>query len=319
MSASLRLAAGIDPAAHARAWLAAPELAALVAAFGGQPPTPGESIGVALERLDAFSDRWNYRGGKERNETAGFTFTDRQRAAIADAAEALGQLDLAAPQRREWDVILVLGGLLRACISRPMVTAALIDSGEVNAREIVGVGALRPLNDGERTLATAIDDIIPADAVPLDELDAMTFGFRHAFDLAGVFNETGECHRSLARSWRQRTYGDSKGPAYRVIAAAAPQAGRRATTPETLAWFAAREGLEPGTSVLLVTTEIYRHYHLIDAVRTLGIRYGAVVDCVGMSPADADPRLALDFSPASRVQEIRSSIRALRALVSELA
>ena len=318
MSTALRLAAGVDPGTHVADWLGAPELARLVEAFGGPEPAPNAPAAVTLARLDAFSERWNFRAGRERNEAADAHFTGAQRSAIADAARALGQLDLELPEAREWDVIVVLGGLVRACISRPVVTAALLAEDRLSTREVLGIGALRGINDGERALAARIPDIIPPGEVPRDELDAMTLGFRHAFGLDGVFDETGENHASIDTSWRERRYRTHVERTYRIIAAPAPRPGGRATTSDVLAWFGRRDAVAAGTRILLITTEIYRHYFLVDAVRTLGLCRGAIVDCLGISPAQADPRLAMEFPHSDRLQEIRSSIRALRALADAL-
>lgn len=306
----LRLAAGVDLDEHVRGWVYAPELAELVVAFGGTAPDPDGDLDEALAALDALSDRWDTRGGRERNEAAGSELSDEQVAAIGRAARALGQEDERLPAHTSWDHVVILGGLLRACIARPAFTAGILASGRITAASVVALGAFRALNDPERELGR---DVIGA--VPADEIDAMELGVRRAFGLDGVFSVVGEQAGAPELSWEERTYADpSPGPAFRVIAAAAPRPGRRATTPQALRWFGERHELAPGTSLLIVTTEIYRHYHLVDAIRTVGIPYGLTVDCIGMSPGAVDERLAHTFRPQSRVQEIRSSIRALRAL-----
>jgi hypothetical protein len=309
----LRLAAGVDPLAHARAWVDAPALADLILAFGGEPPRPGDDLGASLAALDAFSERWDFRAGRERNEVAAATLTDARVTAIDRAARALGQQDQAPPSRREWDQVIVLGGLLRACLARPAITAQMLEQGDIAAGTITALAAFRRLNDTEAELGMHTIDVVPA-----DEIDAMTLGMRRAFDLDGPFVVRGEQYGSEALSWEERTYDSTRAPTLRVVAAPAEQPGRRATTPQALAWFARTMQLEPGTSVLIVTTEIYRHYHAIEGIRALALPYGSIVDAVGMSPGDVDPRLTLEFTPMSRAQEIRSSIRALRSLVADL-
>ena len=315
---ALRLAAGVDAREHVRAWLAAPELGELVDAQGARPPHHEGDPAAELADLDVFSDRWDLGGGRERNEAGARQLDERQIELVLRAARALGQLDHRLPDGREWDHVVVLGGLLRACVARPLLAARWLAEGAVQTDSVVALGSLRQVNDGERELAGRVEDLVDPRATLADELDALTVGVRRAFDLPGVFDEVAERHASPETSWVQRLYRDPGGPSLTLLAAPAPRPGWRATTGEALSWWGDRAALAPGTRVLLVTTEIYRHYHLVEGVRTLGLRRSAVVDCVGMSPDQADPRLAHEFGASSRLQELRSSIRALRALVADL-
>jgi hypothetical protein len=65
--------------------------------------------------------------------------------------------------------------------------------------------------------------------------------------------------------------------------------------------------------VLLVTTDLYVPYQHCDAVRVLGLGHGYGVDTVGLDPARY-PDLLVPTTTAKLLQEIRSAIRAMRAL-----
>lgn len=310
----LRLAARVDPRDHARAWVESDALAALVRASGGEPPKPGDGLLATLDRLDAFSERWDQRAGQERNQAAARADATMSDAAIEDAVTALGQLDLRLPSQTTFDHVVVLGGLVRACITRPAFTAQLLRDRGVRAREVTFLGAFRPLNANEVRLA---EDVLGE--VPADEIDAMQVGVWRAFASPGPLVVRGEQHRATFSSWEVRELAASgDDPLLRVVAAPSPDPTRRARTPDTLRWFGATFGLPVGASVLVVTTEIYRHYHLVDAVRVLGLGHGAIVDCVGMQPGDVVAALDHQFAGSHRLQEVRSSIRALRALVAAL-
>jgi hypothetical protein len=309
----LRLAADADLRGHAHAWVNADALRELVVAFGGDAPDGQESLSAALAELDAFSMRWDFRKGRERNQLSEQALEDMPTETVERAVQELGQCDVLLPAIREWDHVLVLGGLVRACISRTAFAAGLLQSGSISAREITCLGSFRPLNAAELALAEE-----SVGAVPRDEIDAMQLGAFRAFKFDGPFQVRGEQYASAELSWETRASRDELPWHLQVAAAPAQDAGRRATTAQALAWFGRTRDIDAGTSILLITTEIYRHYHLVDAYRTLGLPYGARVDCVGMRPGDVIPELAHEFTAASRLQEIRSSIRALRALVAQL-
>ncbi len=308
----LRLAPGVDLRAHIDAWVGSPELAELVSAFDGTVPI-GDASAVLAE-LDSFSDRWDFRGGKDRNQTDSVLFDDHQNDVVDRAARALGQHDRKLPESRRWDRVVVLGGLLRACIARPAALAdAMATDSDMSVGTISALGAFRTLNEPERSMAKRRLEWVPA-----DELDAMQVGVRRAFGLDGAFDVRGEQLAAAKMSWEERVYRTEDEPAFEILAAPAATPAGRTDTPRILEWLADTRPPDEGDAILVVTTEIYRHYHLVEAIRILALPFGATVDALGMSPGDVDPALAHEFEPYQRVQEIRSSIRALRSLVAAL-
>ena len=76
--------------------------------------------------------------------------------------------------------------------------------------------------------------------------------------------------------------------------------------------------LQPAQRILLVTTEIYVPFQHANALRMLALPYGVEVDAAGMQPGKLDARLQQQFEPHNYLQELRSTIRALRDLFAAL-
>lgn len=116
-----QIRAGEDLRAEIAAWVWSSPLNNLVSRFGGNPEVirgDGE-IGQWLAGLDAFSDRWDSRGGRERNLAVSVDLSAEDQTAVLRAAEELGLCDSAPPSRRSFDHMLMLGGLVRACFGPP--------------------------------------------------------------------------------------------------------------------------------------------------------------------------------------------------------
>jgi hypothetical protein len=296
-------------------WVRSPPLAGLVTAFDGEPPRDAD-LGDLLDWLEAFSTRWDYRSGQERNLVSSKEFSPELQQLVLTAAHALGLIGTRAPSRRRYDHVLVLGGLVRACFARPSHAAKLLRSvdgrdPDIAAASVTALGGYRPLRGDELELASAFDreDLT-------DEFDAMDAGVRAAFDLGELVEERGEPSQVVGAAWRVRRYQTSAGLPIHVIAAPSTEPGkRRANTADTYAWFAEQHAqLHRGQRILVVTTDIYVPYQHADALRMLSVPYGVEIDAIGILPGDLDARLAQAFAPHNYLQEIRSTIRALRAL-----
>ena len=307
-----RLTADSDPRAFIDGWVRDAALATLVAAFGGPPLDPARPTAELFGALESFSIVWDRRGGKERNLATAEALDAAQSEVVHDATRALGLRDTAPPVRAHYDHVLILGGLTRGCLARPLTAAELLGSGALTTGTVTALGAFRPVNDGERTM---LADFALADAET--EFDVMDFGLRRAFGVDAPPQVDGESGDETAR-WQVHDY-PSVDPPLQVIAAPSREPGRRANTGDTYVWFAERRGqLSPGQSLLIVTTYHYRLYQLADAIRLLGLPYGVERDAVGMMPGAVDARLAWEASPTALLQELRSSIRALRTLHTAL-
>ena len=93
----------------------------------------------------------------------------------------------------------------------------------------------------------------------------------------------------------------------------------RADTADAYAWFATKiANLTPGQRILAVTTDIYRPYQQLAALRMLALPYGVEVETVGHVPAGVEPVLRQPFSPARYLQEIRSAVQGCRALLAAI-
>jgi hypothetical protein len=292
-------------------WVFSPALAAVVAAFGVTAPQPGTELGEALEWLEEFSLRWDFRGGAERNLVGDQRLDDATRDVVLQAAAALGLVGTSAPAAENYDHVLILGGLVRACVARPIYAARLLDTGTIAARDITALGGFRELKGNELDLAASLgyEDLV-------DEFHAMDAGVRSAFKVDPSFDERGEQSDVVGAAWAVREYRLPTDGVVRVVGAPSSEPGvRRANTPDTYVWYASELArLRPGERVLIVTSDIYVPYQHADALRMLALPYSVEVDAVGIAPGDAHPSLAQTFEAHNYLQEFRSTLRAFRAL-----
>ncbi len=126
----------------------------------------------------------------------------------------------------------------------------------------------------------------------------------------------GEQSEVVGAAWRVVEYAGPDGVPLHVVGASAREPRvRRANTADTYEWFATELAeLHRGQRIVIVTSDIYMRYQHADAMRMLALPYGVEIDAVGIQPGDVDPRLKQVFAPHNYLQEIRSTIRALRAL-----
>ena len=144
----------------------------------------------------------------------------------------------------------------------------------------------------------------------------MNAGVRAAFDVDEPISDGGERSEVVGASWRVVEYEGPSGTPLRVVGAPSSEPGvRRANTPDTYAWFGRELAkLAGGERILVVTSDIYVRFQHADAMRMLALPFDVEIHAVGIQPGDVDPRLQQTFAPHNYLQEIRSTIRALRAL-----
>jgi hypothetical protein len=288
-------------------WITSAPLRDLVAAFGGQ--WPGGDSPSLLGWLDAFSAaHWDFRAGAERPDAVEPDLAPEVAEVVVASADALGMVHAKPPPRRDYQHVLVLGGLAHACLRRTAYAAHLLHRGTVT--EHVGVlCSLRPLSPAERALS-------PVDGCH-SEVDVLDLGVRRAFEV----EEPAETDVAPDGSWSVRTYAPAKGPLITVLAAPSSEPGvRRAHTADTQRFWAKRATLARGDRLLVVTAPIYVPFQHCDAVRTLGLPYGCAIDTVGVDPRLAEelPLPEPTLTPGRYLQEIRSAIRSMRLLVAAL-
>jgi hypothetical protein len=216
---------------------------------------------------------------------------------------------------KDYDYVLILGGLVRACFARPLHAANLIRDRVITAGEVCALGGYRELGGNELDLAAEVGH--PG---LTDEFEAMDAGVRAAFGLKEPVTESGKHSEVMGASWRLREYEDSGGLRIKVIAAPSTEPGvRRANTADTYEWFATTSSqLRGGERILIVTSDIYVPFQHADALRMLSLPHSAEVDAVGIQPGDVDIKLAQAFETHNYLQELRSTIRALRALNADI-
>ncbi|GAB3727610.1 hypothetical protein GCM10027598_47500 [Amycolatopsis oliviviridis] len=296
------------------AWIRSEPLTALAAEWGAAPPRDVSDDDL-FGWFDKLSDKhWNFRRGAERNQAVRANLTPAQKRAAVATASALGLVEPRPPSRRYYDYVLILGGLVRACLVRPAYAAKLSRSGVVFGN-VTALGGFRPLAGDELDLASALG--IAAG----NEMDAILLGMARAFDLRGE----PEVNRSASGRTGNGDWAVARFPGrpdLSVVAAPSSEpAVRRANTADTFGWWAGprRQSLWKA-HVLLITTAIYVPYQEAGAIRTVAMPYGATVETVGV-PADIADLGAhtQPFGPDDYLQEIRSAIRGYRDLLRDTA
>jgi len=281
-----------DLAGDTEAWLASEPLAALVTEFGGGPDhyiRPEIPLAARLSALDTFTERWDTRRGLERNLAPELDLSEKQQSLVIDASNALG-LRGDPPRHRHYDHMLMLGGLIRACVARPFVGNEFEQAAEL------GWGDL-----GE-------------------EYEALDAGTRRAFDLGEPEFEEGERFDDIGGTWGVKHYRTADGLPIRVVAAPSSEPDtRRANSADSYKFFADHvANLKPGERLLLISTAIYVLPQHVAALRILALPYGVDIDTIGGKPTQR-PRLPLShYSATKYLLEVRSTVRALAQLVAEL-
>ncbi len=294
-----------------QSWISDPSFEALVAEFGGHSGD-GMSVRERVAELEAFSEVWDFRGGRERNLAERPILTKDQENRIRAVAQTLGMRHESVPTERRYDHCLILGGLLRACVLRPAWAAKLVARG-VSFGEVTALGGYRPLGGDEPALAHQAGLFGVA-----DELEAMDAGLRKAFSLTEEPFVEGDVGGDVLPNsrWAIRRYSTEACP-LNVIAAPSRESGtRRANTADTYAWWAENIArLDVGHRVLLITHSIYVPFQHADAIRMLAIPYGCGVETVGLPPSFTGSMEPQVFSATNYLQEMRSTIRAFGALL----
>jgi hypothetical protein len=284
-----------------------------------------------LRRLEAFSDRWDFRRiarengaatddkmrrgtGSARWLSATTGLSKEMEARILQDAKGLGLVNAQDPDQPMYDCILVLGGARLSCNLRPHRAAEVIRNG-VRADTVALLGAARPVADSERD---ATDTYAPG---AVDEFDLIVAGGRRAFGgdetLPTLPSEEERYddpnNRNLSWLIRRSTtlFG---GRPLRIVAISAPSSEplrRRANSADTILFFLDREKVLPESRLLLITSQIYVPYVQLEALRTVALPRRMLVETIGF-PGDRMPELQGLSNANHYLQEIRSAIQAAR-------
>jgi hypothetical protein len=281
----------------------------LAAQWSREAPKAAD-ISARLAWFHATADEfWDFRAGRERNQATKAELTSLQVSVVQRAASDLGLAAASAPSYGEYSSILVLGGLLRGCLTRTRTAKELLDSG-TSAGTVVGLGGTRFLNDQEREHGAAL--CINANT----EFEAMRQSLMLTFAPTGPPREQVHDDPVPNASWKMTKY-ENEPPLIVLAAPSLEPSTRRANTADTLIWWR-RHGLtdvERHSRFLLVTHQIYVPYQAATAVRTFGLPNDAGVELVGVSRSAGDlGSLTQLFEPQNYLQEIGSAVRGYHAL-----
>lgn len=306
-----------------RAWITSSAFLDLLELYRARIPLGGVLTDV-LERLEAFSEQWDFRRmARERGTPAddplqrgsgaarwltsatGLSEADEER--VVEAARRLGLVEGQSPRRSSYECILILGGARLSCKLRPWYAAEVIRAG-VHVDKVGLLGAARPVADSERD---ATDTYAPG---AVDEFDLIVAGGKEAFgfDVQSAREERHDDLTNRSLNWvvtrYEATIAWKRIP---VIAVSAPSSKpeRRANSADTLQFFLDREQPPRGSHVLLVTSQIYVPYVQLEAIRTLAFPRGLSVETIGVPKSKTPPLQGLS-SARHYLQEIRSAIQA---------
>jgi hypothetical protein len=293
-----------------------------LAALSGWPWPDYANTQEFLDRLAGLSGTWDFRGSKERNfipgtpaEVGGRVIPDDL---VRAAADALGLVSSDPLSGRSFSHLVVLSGLLRACVNRTHYAAGLV-RGNSQLGSVTVLGAHRILGGTEpgQALELGLGELA-------DEADVIVAATRRAFGLTDAATtvalgpQGSPLEEELAPGPEQRlhaAWAHYRWPAADVVIAPSGEpAQRRANTADQLRFWADLAGIGSQHEVLLVTTQIYVPYQHMDALRVLGLERGCGVYSCGV---DAESSLlpAKAFGGREYLQEIRSALRAAAALL----
>lgn len=305
-----------DLRSEIRTWVDSEPMAALLRRFGG-PVEPSASLTQRLADLETFSKgAWDFRGNKERNLISLDAVTGEVEELVLDAAQALGLVTPEPPRDLAYDHVLVLGGLVRACVWRPEYAALLLHEG-LRARSFAALTGFRPLGGDEPGLLDVFG-LLPRHSEHEVMTDAVVraFGVDHLDVKRQSPPDAADNDRFLVA-----TGSTPEGTELNVVVAPSTEPGkRRANTADTYEFWAREVAHpEPGESLLLVTSAIYVPFQHADAIRMLGLTHGCRLDTVGLDAARIDDRgVPQPFTGAHYLQEIRSAIRSFGLLEAVL-
>ena len=296
-------------------WLRSSALPILVKSFGAEIPSHLNTIELGAWLLD-FSERWDFRKlqqaatAKDTGEGSRWLVTDSstieaQRDVIEQSARELGLIGIEIPGKNFYDVLWVLGGARLSCLLRPRLAAHLVTKHALRCGTIALLASARPVSSTERN---ATDTYAP-DAKT--EFDLINRGAEIEFHIEPSFSE--ERHEdptNTNKSWIIRRYNKT-GSLPPVMSLSAPSSEpdtRRANSVDTYEFFFHHVQVPPGSSLLLITSQIYVPYQQLEALWTVALKHNVIMETVGF-PLEWSGNLQGMTGPSNYLQEIRSTIQ----------
>jgi len=302
------------------AWARSTALSQLVGEFGEKIPSD-TGVESLVEWLLNFSERWDFRrlqreaAAKDTGENARWLLSDsnltpEQQSLIEESAKVLGLLGVSEPREKSYDYVLVLGGARLSCLLRPRLAAEIVKARNLQPKAVLLLASARPVAESERD---ATDTYAP-DAV--SEFDLINAGAEQSFQIEGTFTEDRyEDPQNVNNNWTVRKYTSDK--EYPIISMSAPSSEpekRRANSADTYEFFFSRFNVPCGSSLLLVTSQIYVPYQQLEAIRTLALPHEILIETVGFSPEWGGTLQGM-IGPTNYLQETRSAIQAAHRFI----
>jgi hypothetical protein len=309
---------GYEPAAldrSLRCWAASDPVRALADASGWDWPSERDTLAL-LARLADMSADWDFRNDRERNFIEGTPAEVNGREIPDDlviaAARALGLVDAVAVTDRKFSYLVVLSGLVSACVNRTHRAGELIRGG-LAADAVVVLGAHRALGGGEPQQArdAGLGDLA-------DEAAVIVAATRKEFALGAPLaawesqppadpGDLAAFHAASAHyQWPSAEV---------VIAPSSEPDSRRANTADQLRHWADMAGVGSEHDVLVLTTQIYVPYQHLATLEVLGLERGCAVYSCGVDAASSLLPRKRPFGGRDYLQEIRSALLAAPALL----
>ncbi len=312
-------------------WSAHAALAELVAMFGGTLPR-GDDLALRLAFLDDVSAVWDYRGRARTPGAGGVSCQDAGGAArwliprldlpagqqekIIELVRQLGLTAESTPVGTDFDYLLVIGAgrysnLLRARFARNVVAGRRI--GQV----VLAAASRRLLPSEEDAVASCAPaartefELVAAAAADVFDLDT-----RQAVEHGRMRVDKPQGNEMV---WHFPASSNNLGLPVSLLEAPSPDPeNRRATSADTFTFTAGALGMDRSTC-LMVTGQPFVTCQHFDALRTLTLPFGIAVETVGFGKERYDQLGGHDEQhPAKLLQEVRTTIRAARALLERV-
>lgn len=297
-------------------WLRSPALSALVKSFGSDMPSHLNTTDLGAWLLD-FSEQWDFRKKQQGDGGARWlvddsSLTEAQCHIAKESARELGLIGQEIPNGSTYDFVWVLGGARLSCLLRPRLAARLVTEHGLQFGMIALLSSAREVAETERE---ATDTYAPGAKT---EFDLINKGAEIEFKLESSFTEERfDDAVNPNGSWVIRSYNKS-GNFPPLLSLSAPSSSpypQPANSADTYNFFFEHFQVPPGSSFLLITSQIYVPYQQLEALRTVALKYNVVIETVGF-PLEWSGNLQGMNAPSNYLQEIRSTIQSANRFFS---
>lgn len=266
----------------------------------------GEDFESDLKKIQVFSQRWDFRKGKERWDVQDDLFAEKNKNEIRNISLRLDLTNHVNPSL-DPNFILPLGGARRANYVRPLMASKIIDDQKWCNRTIVALSGTRPIKDIEKPY---IKEYAKGAET---EYEAICYGMEKAFSVNQYSEKKNRSECINSQSAIRRYEGCSNNNNLFCLAAPSSEPKiRRANSYDTFNYFLEKFNVRKGDALLLVTSCIYVPFQLLKFM-DLAIENDFDVDCIGADPVD---NYSLS-NTSNYLQEIKGTIDAICMLMDK--